>query len=433
MASYYKSLSVLVLSLISIAQSINNNNGGVTIDLIHRDSPLSPSHDSSKTQFQRLRDAIDRSFSRKSFLLRKTSRSIDQTPQAPLTGTSGEFLIEYQIGTPPVRQLSIADTGSDLTWIQCQPCTSCYKQDFSIFDTTKTRTYKNVGCETDTCTRGGSTSCNDKKVCQYRVEYANNAFSQGDLATETLTLGRTASFRSFAFGCGFNNGETFASTASGIFGLGNGKISIVNQQPSAISGRFSYCLTGLNSNVTSTISFGSAAVVTGPGVVSTPIVTKDQDTFYFLTLQGLSAGGQRIDYKPSPGVDQQSGSEGNIIIDTGTTLTYLPSNLYEEFEVALNSAIRATPVTDPSGSMNLCYSSESKDFAPTITAHFKGADVVLSDQTFMKVSEGLYCLTLVSSPDLAIFGNLLQKDLLIGYDIPKKQVSFLPTDCTKSR
>ncbi|KAL8504376.1 hypothetical protein ACS0TY_022921 [Phlomoides rotata] len=131
---------------------------------------------------------------------------------------------------------------------------------------------------------------------------------------------------------------------------------------------------------------------------------------------------------------QSAGEHRNIIITSATTLTFVPSNLYESFEAALKSAIRATPTTDPSGTFKLCYSSPSKDFALSITTHFEGADVVLPrDQTFMKVSEGLYCLTLVPSPDLAIFGNLHQAGLLIGYDIPKKKVSFLPTDCTKSR
>ncbi|KAL8460838.1 hypothetical protein ACS0TY_032370 [Phlomoides rotata] len=429
MSCYCKTLFVLVslICLISLAQSITNG-GGVTIGLIHRDSPLSPSHDSSKTRFQRLRDAIDRSFSRKSFLLRKTSRStVDQTPQAPLTRAGGEFLIEYQIGTPPVRQLSIADTGSDLTWIQCNPCTNCYKQDYPLFDPTASTTYKTVGCGTATCTSGESTACNDKNVCQYKVQYGDQSFTQGDLATETLTLGRTVSFPNFAFGCGFDNGGTLGSTGSGIFGLRNGKISIVNQEPSTILGRFAYCLTSYDSNVKSNISFGSAAVVPRlkvNQVQSTPLVSKDPDTFYYLTLQGLSVGMQRV--------EQQSGGKGNIIIDSGTTLTFLPSGLYERFEALLKNAIQATPVSDPSGSFNLCYSSSSGVTAPPIIAHFEGADVLLpQDQIFLQVSEGLVCLTLVPSPDLAIYGNLHQAGLWIRYDIPNKQVNFLP-DCTES-
>ncbi|KAL8504373.1 hypothetical protein ACS0TY_022918 [Phlomoides rotata] len=439
MAAYYKSLSVLVLSLtclISFAQSIRTitNGRGVTIGLIHRDSPLSPSHDSSKTRFQRLRDAIDRSFSRKSFLLRKTSRSVDQTSQAPLTRAGGEFLIEYQLGTPPVRQLSIADTGSDLTWIQCKPCTSCYEQDYPLFDPAATNSYKPVGCQTDECTNGGSTGCGDNNVCQYQVSYGDRSFSQGDLAAETLTLGKTASFRNFVFGCGKDNDGTFSSAGSGIFGLGNGAASIVNQQESAIRGRFSYCLTSFESNATSTISFGNDAVVTGSNVQSTPLVSKNPDTFYYLTLQGLSVGEQRFEYKSSSSIKQQSGEEGNIIIDSGTTLTFVPSDLYGRIETSLKSAIEATPVTDPQGTFNLCYSSQngSEFTAPSITAHFEGADVVLPG-TFVEVSQGLICLTLVPSQDLAIFGNLHQAGYLIGYDIQEKRVNFLQTDCTKLR
>jgi hypothetical protein len=32
--------------------------------------------------------------------------------------------MKYSIGTPPVPILGVADTGSDLIWLQCEPCTT---------------------------------------------------------------------------------------------------------------------------------------------------------------------------------------------------------------------------------------------------------------------------------------------------------------------
>ncbi|KAL8504383.1 hypothetical protein ACS0TY_022929 [Phlomoides rotata] len=325
MGTYYKSLSVFlsIISLISISQSINN--GGVTVDLFHRDSPLSPSHDPSKTRFELVRNAIDRSFAHKSSLLltslKKTSESVDATHEAPLTDGGGEYLIDYQIGTPPVRQLSIADTGSDLLWIQCQPCTSCYKQDYPPFDPTASKSYRPISCQSNQCSILDNTACGtDNNVCQYKVGYGDTSYSQGDLAAETVTLGSTA-FPNFVFGCGYNNDGTFRPYGSGILGLGNGAVSIVNQQRSSLHGRFSYCLTPHDSNATSKISFGNDAVVTGPNVLSTPLVSKDPPTFYYLTLEGLSVGEQRFEYKSSSSSIKQEYEEGNIIIDSGTTLT----------------------------------------------------------------------------------------------------------------
>ncbi|KAL8504381.1 hypothetical protein ACS0TY_022927 [Phlomoides rotata] len=280
--------------LISLAHSINN--GGVTIDLIHRDSPLSPSHDPSQTRFQRLRNAIDRSFFRKSSLLltllKSTSKSLDKTTQAPVTNYGGEYLLEYKIGTPPVRQLSVADTGSDLLWIQCEPCTSCYKQDYPPFDPSASKSYRPVSCQSKQCSIVDNPGCGDSNTCQYKVGYGDRSYSQGEVAAETVTLG-SAAFPNVVFGCGSNNAGTFRPSGSGILGLGNGEVSIINQKSSSIRGRFSYCLT-LDSNATSKISFGNDAVVTGPNVLSTPLVSKDPPTFYYLTLEGLSVGKQRI-------------------------------------------------------------------------------------------------------------------------------------------
>ncbi|KAL8499532.1 hypothetical protein ACS0TY_022468 [Phlomoides rotata] len=296
MASHYKSLSVLLslVCLISLAHSVNN--GGVTIDLIHRDSPLSPSHDPSQTRFQRLRNAIDRSFFRKSSLLltllKSTSKSLDKTTQAPVTNYGGEYLLEYKIGTPPVPQLSVADTGSDLLWIQCEPCTSCYKQDYPPFDPSASKSYRPVSCQSKQCSIVDNPGCGDSNTCQYKVGYGDRSYSQGEVAAETVTLG-SAAFPNVVFGCGSNNAGTFRPSGSGILGLGNGEVSIINQKSSSIRGRFSYCLT-LDSNATSKISFGNDAVVTGPNVLSTPLVSKDPPTFYYLTLEGLSVGKQRL-------------------------------------------------------------------------------------------------------------------------------------------
>lgn len=291
MASHHKSSSVILLlvsftCLISLIQSYNN--GGVTIDMIHRDSPLSPSHDSSKTRFQRLRNAFHRSFSRKSSLLQKSSkpRPHAKATEAPITNGGGAYLIEYKIGTPPVRQLSIADTGSDLTWIQCQPCSNCYNQDYPLFDSAATKSYRPLPCHSDICADGGSTSCSDEKVCNYRTFYEDGSYSQGELAAETLTLGMK-DFTNFVFGCGNNNAGYFNQTESGIFGLGNGAVSFVKQQKRSVNGRFSYCLTSLDSAVPSKISFGKNADVAGPNVVSTPLLSKDSDTYYYLMLKGI--------------------------------------------------------------------------------------------------------------------------------------------------
>ncbi|GAU43735.1 hypothetical protein TSUD_365840 [Trifolium subterraneum] len=127
------------------------------------------------------------------------------------------------------------------------------------------------------------------------------------------------------------------------------------------------------------------------------------------------------------------GDEGNIIIDSGTTLTLLPDDIYTNLESAVVEQVKLDRVDDPNQIFSLCYSITSDDYDfPLITAHFKGADVELhSISTFVKVGDGIVCFAFQSSQIGAIFGNLAQQNLLVGYDIQQNIVSFKATDCSK--
>ncbi|CAI9771654.1 unnamed protein product [Fraxinus pennsylvanica] len=426
----------------SVISLIDASSNGITVDLLHRDSPLSPFYNPDNTLFDRLKSAFHRSYSRKASF-NPTSIST-KTIEAPIQLNSGEYLMKISLGTPSFETLAIADTGSDLLWTQCAPCTDCYKQIPPLFDPKNSTSYRDVSCQSQLCAAVGSSSCDSQNVCQYSVSYGDSSYSNGDLAADTLSLqsstGKSVSFPKTVFGCGHENGGTFKEPGSGIVGLGGGALSIVNQLKNSIGGKFSYCLTQIDEpNVPSKISFGSDALVSGPNVVSTPLIKKSSDTFYYLNLEGVSVGTTKFFYKPlknfdSISVDASSDDQGNIIIDSGTTLTFLPQQIYEQLEAALVKAIKGKRVTNPQGLLNLCYHVTGEKFdPPTIVAHFTGADVELPPtSTFLEVGEGMVCLTLVPSEDLTIYGNLSQMNYLVGYDLVNNKVSFKPTDCSKA-
>jgi hypothetical protein len=125
--------------------------------------------------------------------------------------------------------------------------------------------------------------------------------------------------------------------------------------------------------------------------------------------------------------------EGNIIIDSGTTLTFLPNDVYAKLKSAMIESVKLKRVHDPNHTFDLCYSvtSDGYDF-PLITAHFKGADVPLhSIGTFVRIADDIVCLAFSPSDDDPIFGNLAQQNLLVGYDLKQKIMSFKPMDCSK--
>ncbi|KAL2478588.1 Eukaryotic aspartyl protease family protein [Forsythia ovata] len=409
---------------------------GFTIDLIHRDSPQSPSYDSSLMPWQRSINALRRSFNR---LNRFTIDYSTQSANADIISVSGNFLVKFSIGTPPVPILAVFDTGSDLIWTQCLPCRKCFKENNPIFVPIKSSTYKNLDCNSASCKAFPDATCGKTtKSCAYSVSYGDGSFSSGDLVGETITLGsdtsKTISFPNVAIGCGHENGGVFTSGESGIAGFGSGKVSFISQLGSSGQGKFSYCLVSFLSETSnsSRLHFGTNAVVSGKGVVSTPIVPKSGKTFYYLTLEGISVGNQRFNFY-DPSIRPNGSQEGNIIIDSGTTLTLLPSYLYNNLEKAIASSIKLRRVKDPQGLLNLCYFSPKDIQVPDITVHFKGADVKLNTvNTFIRTSDNVLCFAFRPVNDTPIYGDIAQVNFLIGYDLNMKTVSFKPADCSKS-
>ncbi|KAI8542275.1 hypothetical protein RHMOL_Rhmol08G0126400 [Rhododendron molle] len=439
MATIFTSFSLFSLFIIQLIIVLSSASG-FTVDLIHRDSPQSPFYNPSATKTDRLTNAVRRSFTRASHFKKRSSALAPNSIQSEIIPTSGEYLMNISIGTPRFEVLAIADTGSDLTWTQCKPCEDCYKQNAPIFDPEQSSTYRALQCQTLACEAVGSSSCRqDDNICEYTMRYGDQSQSTGELAVETFTFGsstgRALSVPKTVLGCGHSNSGTFNETASGIIGLGGGPLSIVTQLREAINGKFSYCLVGLESNSTSKISFGEDAVVSGEGVVSTPIVKKEVDTFYYLTLESITVGNKSLAYKtkhPSDTDPAYSGEEGNIIIDSGTTLTFLPADLYEAMENELVKVINKETTPDPQQSLSLCYGSDSNVVdLPALTFNFKGAEVVLPPSSSFIQNGDLICLAMVPNNEFAIFGNLSQVNLLIGYDLENNVLSFRPTDCGK--
>nr|XP_043639424.1 aspartic proteinase CDR1-like [Erigeron canadensis] len=428
-------LLFLLITIISVCLSRPHHDvggGGFTLDLIHRDSQLSPLYNPANAPLDRLQNAFLRSISRASRLLRRAGFA--SKIEADISGVMGEYLMEIQIGTPPVQVVGVADTGSDLTWAQCQPCKYCYKQTGPPFLVpSSSSTYESLSCESKPCLSLSDNQlfCDANNLCHYKMGYGDRSYSLGDLATDTFWFGPTP-LKNVVFGCGHENNGTFSEGASGIVGLGGGSLSIVNQLSSIIQGKFSYCLIPYFSettNQTSKIHFGSEANISNPNVVSTPLIKKDPPTYYYVTLESILVGNNNVSKKQSSSKNEVH--EGNIIIDSGTTLTFVPREFYSDLSSRLIEAIEGESVPDPQGMFEICYKDLNIEKVPNVTFRFTGAEVVVPPvYTFLAVQKGISCFTVVPSDDMAIFGNLLQRNLLVGFDLVNQKVSFSPTDCT---
>jgi hypothetical protein len=219
-----------------------------------------------------------------------------------------------------------------------------------------------------------------------------------------------------------------------MIGLGHGPLSLVSQLGSSIGRKFSYCLVPfLNANTSSKLIFGHKAIVSGMGTVSTPLVQGIINSFYYTNLEAFSVGDIIIKLELSTyGPNKQA----NTIIDSGSTLTYLPYAIYSRLESAMAAMIKLKRTKDPTQQMSLCYKTTSKMLdVPTIIAHFSGADVHLKAvNTFIQIDHEVMCFAFVTNkfyPGVVVFGNIAQQNFLVGFDLQKNIVSFKPTDCTK--
>ncbi|XP_047315216.1 aspartic proteinase CDR1-like [Impatiens glandulifera] len=343
-----------------------------------------------------------------------------------------DYLMEIYIGTPPVKQLAIADTGNEITWTQCQPCLNCYRQNQPIFNPMESSSYKVLSCSSSECQNKRqdliSINCdprNSNSKCDYGITYDDGSTTNGVLGYEMYKLGHGYILK-MAYGCAYDNRGNYHDTSAGIVGLGNGDLSFVGQIRKLIGGKFSYCLVHWSKlNEKSQINFGANAIMSGRGVVSTRLVRKSPRAWYHVTLEAVSIGNTRIPF------NNNVIEAGNIVMDSGTMPTRLPMDMYQKLENAIRSVIRARPVQDPSGEMSLCYKKVDNFRIPTIIYHFAGgADVVSETDNTIIPLEGILCLAILPSiNNLAIYGSLSQMNQLIGYDLEKNKVYFKPTIC----
>ncbi|KAL2941888.1 Aspartic proteinase nepenthesin-1 [Bienertia sinuspersici] len=335
------------------------------------------------------------------------------------------------IGTPPNPYSAIMDTGSDLLWTQCKPCEECFDQSTPIFDPSKSSTFSKLSCSSELCEALPSSTC--QNGCQYMYTYGDYSSTQGILATETFTFGsgsdsNKVSVPKIGFGCGVENEGSGFDQGAGLIGLGRGPLSLVSQLDEP---KFSYCLTSIDGSKTSTLLMGSLAT---RNVVTTPLLKNpSQPSFYYLNLEGISVGSTRLSIKKETFSLSEDGS-GGMIIDSGTTISYLEESAFDQVKKAFASQLKLPMDDSGSAGLDLCFKmprdTTSLD-VPKFIFHFKEADLDLPGENYMigDPKMGLLCLAMGKSSGMSIFGNVQQQNMMVVHDLAKETLSFVPIQC----
>ncbi|KAE8652457.1 protein ASPARTIC PROTEASE IN GUARD CELL 1 [Cucumis sativus] len=335
-----------------------------------------------------------------------------------------------RVGQPQQPSFFVLDTGSDVTWLQCLPCAGkngCYEQITPIFDPELSSSYNPVSCDSEQCQLLDEAGCNVNS-CIYKVEYGDGSFTIGELATETLTFVHSNSIPNISIGCGHDNEGLFVG-ADGLIGLGGGAISISSQLKAS---SFSYCLVDIDSPSFSTLDFNTDPP--SDSLIS-PLVKNDRfPSFRYVKVIGMSVGGKPLPISSSRFEIDESGL-GGIIVDSGTTITQLPSDVYEVLREAFLGLTTNLPPAPEISPFDTCYdlSSQSNVEVPTIAFILPGENSLQlpAKNCLIQVdSAGTFCLAFVSATfPLSIIGNFQQQGIRVSYDLTNSLVGFSTNKC----
>ncbi|CAK9206716.1 unnamed protein product [Sphagnum troendelagicum] len=428
---------------------------------IHRDHPDSPASAAStyntSSQSERIAAAARRSLTRGEYFSRRvldasSSGNFDSPVEAKVVG--GEYAMAVSVGTPPRQFIVDVDTGSDLVWLNCEPCIQCIvNATDKPFDPTQSTSYQQASCTDAACTGFPyqPTSCGSTGACGYFYPYGEGiyySYTSGILAYETFTFTAidesSFAIRNVTFGCGQNESLTGFTVFDGFAGVGQGSFSLPSQL-SLVYGFtdiFSYCLIPFDGTAANHSTFYFGVPETNISTY-TPIysnVVSPLRPYYYVNVTGISVGGVLLNI-PADFFDiSPTDGSGGVIFDSGTTYTLLIGVAYDavlqEFKNQFNF-----PPYEVSGSPTVCFdvSGASSISIPNIVFHLQSVsggepvDFVLSlDNVLLPYSETVKCLTIMSlnPPGVMIIGNTAQANHEVVFDRVNRQIGWASTTCT---
>ena len=341
----------------------------------------------------------------------------------------GTHYVDLWVGTPPQRQTAIVDTGSGITAFPCSLCSNCgydHHTD-SAFVETNSSTFRPVAC--DKCSLGpcgslGHGGLDDICIINMRYEEGSSwkAYESWDLAyvggphNEGLsghdpTIEEDANFEvevaakingsdpfnadSFRFPLSFGcqsmiSGLFKTQLADGIVGMEWNESAIWSQMyVNGVIQKQAFSLCYLEQPSATRNGNGSGALTLGgydQRLHDTPLVwaenVRDQRGFYVVEVRqvylrangGESAAIQEGERVINTKMDQRVLNDGHIIVDSGTTNTYLKKKVRPQFAAAWKEAT-GQELPPPEATIAL-FSPDQLKTLPTILFQLRVADVI---------------------------------------------------------
>ncbi|XP_056164586.1 aspartic proteinase Asp1-like [Syzygium oleosum] len=334
------------------------------------------------------------------------------------------------------------DTGSVLTWVECDlSCTGCTQDPEHLY-----KPHNNFVLRSDPLCAASPRSTNQRRRlprdhCPYKVRYLEGSSSTGSLVSDSFSLklrdGSTLKPR-LTFGCAYeqNAGDTSPSTTNaGLLGLGKGKVGILSQLVSvnAIQNVLGHCLSAQ----------GGGFLFLGGDLVPSSKIAWVPFSAGSLTKPYYEAGPAELLHNGKP-----TGVGGlQVVFDSGTSVNYFNTEAYAAVVDKVRADLKGKPLEKVDGheGFPICWKgakpfqnvNEVKNyFMPLALSFMKGnAQLQLLPEDYLIISNigaaclGIYEVKKKGPREPSIIGDISMQDKMVIYDNEKKQIGWVSANC----
>ncbi|KAL1298258.1 hypothetical protein HN51_042638 [Arachis hypogaea] len=366
---------------------------------------------------------------------------------------TGLYFTKLGLGSPPKDYYVQVDTGSDILWVNCVDCARCPKKsdigiDLTLYDPKESKTSELVPCDHEFCSStydGPIPGCKADIPCPYSITYGDGSATSGYYVQDYLTFNHVSGNLNTApqnssvfFGCGNVQSGTLGSSSDealdGIIGFGQANSSVLSQL--AASGKvkkiFSHCLD--NAKGGGIFAIGE---VVEPKVKTTPLVPRM--AHYNVNLKDIEVGSDILQL-PTDIFD--SGSGKGTVIDSGTTLAYLPSMVYDQLiskVLAAQPELKLYLVEQQFTCFE--YTGDIDDGFPVIKFHFEDSlSLTVYPHDYLFLFKGdIWCIgwqkgvsQSKNGRDMTLLGDLVLSNKLVVYDLENMAIGWVDYNCSSS-
>ncbi|QHO09928.1 Aspartic proteinase-like protein [Arachis hypogaea] len=319
--------------------------------------------------------------------------------------------------------------------------------DLTLYDINESSSGKLVPCDQEFCkeVNGGLLSgCTANVSCPYLEIYGDGSSTAGYFVKDVLLYDQvsgdleTASANgSVIFGCGARQSGDLSSSneeaLDGILGFGKANSSLISQLASSgkVKKMFAHCLNGVN---------GGGIFAIGHVVQPKVNVTRllPDQPHYSVNMTGVQVGHTFLSLSTDA---SQQGDRKGTIIDSGTTLAYLPEAIYEPLVskiITQQPDLKVQTLHDEYTCFQ--YTGSVDDGFPLVTFYFEnGLSLKVYPHDYLFASDNFWCIGWQNSgtqsrdnKNMTLLGDLVLSNKLVFYNLESQVIGWTEYNCSST-